>query len=183
MRHVIRFCLVLIVLFLAVRTSFAVEKGGVTYQIPIDYSTMSAVELSEKADFYFNTAILQNLGKVDDNVTNALFLYAVLADKCPDNPIYPVCLGRLYDMIGKDRYAKGNFSRAMGINPNLPEPYFYYGEFLFKRQNYRRALKMYLEAYSKGYNEHPETLSRLNQIYTMFGDEKKAEKYVVKTEE
>ena len=177
--QIIRFILIFLCIFFVTNPSYSAIKGGVGYSIPIDYSHLNAVELAEKADFYYNNVIVQKSSEVDVNVTTALNLYTMLANRCPENIQYPVRLGILYDMIGKDRYAKGAFYRAIGINKNNPEPYFYLGEFFFQRQIYRRALKMYLEAYNKGFRNDIRTLNRLNQLYLMFGDRETAEKYAV----
>ena len=87
-------------------------------------------------------------------------------------------LGILYDKIKKDRYAKGNFSRAIAINPISPEPYFYFGEFYYKRQLYRPALKYYKKAFEYSSKANYDLCYKLGDIYEKFGDTKTALKFL-----
>ena len=111
-------------------------------------------------------------------MTVALNLYHMLAHKNHDNVMYLTRLGTLYDIAGKDRYAKGAFFDAMGIKPNEPEAYFRLGEFYYKRQMYKKALRFYSEAYKFGYTRHYETVYKLGDIYEKFGDTKSALRYL-----
>lgn len=163
-----KFLLLFFVIFCPLNCQ-AVMKGSLEYKIPIEYSNMNEEELSSKAEFYYNNALKTSGGKLNSDVTQGLILYSALSNKNPDNIYYPIRTGILYDIIGKDRYAKGNYYRAMGINPSMPEPYFYLGEFYYKRQLYRKALKMYLRAGEHGYAAHPQTVARIKEINKMFG--------------
>ncbi len=149
---------------------FAAIHGALEYKIPIEYSKMNEEELNSTAEFYYNNSLKNNSKEVDENTSKALILYTMLSNKNPQNIIYTVRLGSLYDKIGKDRWAKGSFYKAMGVAPSRPEPYFYLGEFYFKRQLYRKALKMYKKAYKNGYSSHSMTIIRLKEIYIMLGD-------------
>ncbi len=51
-------------------------------------------------------------------------IYSVLQNINPNNFSYSVKLGELYDKLNMDKYAKGNLSRAIGIDNTKPEPYF-----------------------------------------------------------
>ena len=156
--------------FIAACPSFAALRGNVEYTIPIEYKNLSESELEAKAEVFYNSAIKTNDGKLNENITQSLVLYNALGNKNPDNIIYAIRAGNLYDLIGKDRHAKGCYFRAMGVDSSRPEPYFYLGEFYYKRQLYRRALRMYKRAYEHGYSNHPQTVLRLKQIYLMLGD-------------
>ena len=146
------------------------------YQIPIDYSKLSESELEEKAGFYYNLAM--KTGSLNEEMTAALNLYHMLAHKNPANIEYKIKLGTLYDIIGKDRYAKGCFFDAIGVDKSKPEAFFRLGEFYYRREMYRRALKMYKIAYSKGYTRHYETLYKMGDTYLKLGDTKAALKYL-----
>ena len=115
-------------------------------------------------------------------MTNALFLYNILFKVNPDKLEYSVKLGILYDKVGKDRQAKGQFSRAIGINKESPLPYFYFGEFYYKRNLYRKAMKYYNEAYKKGFKTNYDLLFRMGDIYEKFGDTRSALKYLKEAE-
>ena len=174
----------IIVLLISLITSttvipaFSAIKGGVEYSIPVDYSKMSEAETEIKArEYFFNAERLKD-GTINDDMTNALVLYTVLQKINPDKIEYPVKLGILYDKIGKDRQANGNFSRAIGIDNNNPLPYFYFGEFYYKRELYRRALKYYNETYKRGFETNYNLLYRMGDIYEKFGDTRSALKYL-----
>ena len=92
--------------------------------------------------------------------------------------MYSVKLGHLYDISGHDRLAKGYFFQAMGIDTTKPMPYFYLGEFYYRRQLYKNALKFYKRAYNNGYAGNYETLYKIGDIYEKFGDTKAALKYL-----
>jgi tetratricopeptide (TPR) repeat protein len=143
-------------------------KGGISYSIPIEYKNLSESELRVKAETYFNqTSDIKN-GIISPETTNALNLYSVLAHINPTEVIYPVKLGILYDKINRDRYAKGSFSRAIGIDSSRYEPYFYFGEFYYKREMYRKALMYYKKA-AECINSSDEVNIRLEELNRKLG--------------
>lgn len=179
---------ILILLILACLNFGALEsssaiKGGINYSIPIDYSKLSEQELVDRAKIHFFNAQNAPKGKITEDVTNALFLYSVLGKVNQTCTEYPIKQGILYDNLEKDRYAKGCFSRAIQINSSKPEAYFYFAEFYYKRQLYRKALKYYNEAYKKGFSNNYETLYRIGDIYEKFGDTRSALKYLNEAQE
>ena len=160
-----------------VPSSFSALKVGIEYQIPIDYKNLNKTQLEEKANFYYDIAIKNKRGNIDENMTDALNLYTILSNQNPQETKYFIKLGYLYDIAGKDRYSKGNFYRAISLNNKIPEPYFGLGEYFYTHNQFRRALKMYLEAYKKGYSNHYKTLYKLGSIYEKLGDTRVALEY------
>ena len=177
MRQLINILLTTFIIFIATNISFGAIKSGIEYKIPIDYNNLDEIECESKASFYYNLALKTNSGKINEDTTNALNLYTILNNKKPDNFVYPLRLGILYDLSGMDRLAKSNYHKAIGINENNPVPYFYLGEYYYKRCSYRRALKMYKESYAKGFNKNYDTLYKLGDIYEKFGDTQLALSY------
>lgn len=178
MRQLIKLLIpVFLCLFLTLPSHSAL-KGKLDYQIPIDYSKLSEEELDTKAGVYYNLALKTSSGSVNEEVTAALNLYAILCNKNPENIFYKTRLGTLYDLIGEDRYARGCFYAAIGVDKMQPEPFFRLGEFYYKRELYKRALKMYQAAYKKGYQGHYDTLYKIGDIYEKFGDTEAALKYL-----
>ena len=170
--QMIRFLLIPLILCFTLLPSFSALKGGVDYKIPFDYTKLNQSELESKAEFYYTSAL--NSKELNENTTCALNLDALLSNAYPENITYPLRLGKLYDILGKDRHSKGQFYRAMGINPSRPEPYFYLGDFYYEREQYRKALKFYLKAYDYGYSEYYPTLEKIGTIYQKFGDTENA---------
>lgn len=180
MRQLIR---ILFFLILTMLPAFSAVEGNIQYTIPVDYTKLNQNELEKKAEFYYGMALKSSDGNINKEMTSALNLYMILCRKCPDNIIYPVRLGRLYDLCGMDKYAKGCFYKAMGINKSRPESYFYLGEFFYKREQYKDALNMYKRAFKKGYSKHYETLYKIGDIYEKFGDTEASLRYLRKAAE
>ena len=176
MRHLTKILIALILLNLTLVPVSAAVKGGIDYQIPIDYTKHNQSDIEARAEFYYNTAV--NSKKVNEDMTSALVLYTILLSQNPSNMTYAVRLGKLYDVINKDKFAKGNYYRAMGLDQNCPVPYFYLGEYYYDREQYRKALKYYKKAYNAGYSTHYYTLYRMGDIYQKFGDTQNALKYL-----
>lgn len=171
--------LLLIFIFLGLNTqAIGAYKGGIEYSIPIEYKNLSASELENKAGVYYHNALHAEIGVLTDDVTNALVLYSILQHVTPENIQPSVRLGILYDRLGKDRYAKGNFSRAIGIDSSRYEPYFYFGEYYYERGQYRMALKYYKRALECIKNPNYDLYVRLGDVYEKFGDTKQALKYL-----
>jgi len=158
------------IVFFTAQCSFAALSGSVNYKIPIEYKNMNEEELSSKAEIYYNNALKNTDKKLNDDISEALLLYNALSNKNPNNIIYSLRAGHLYDILGKNRLAKGCFCKARGIAPTRPEPYFYFGEYYFKHQQYRMALKMYNRAYEYGYSNHSLTISRLKELSLILGN-------------
>ena len=189
MRQLIKILLVIFFILSVYNPSCAVIKGELEYQIPIDYSKLSTEELENKAGFYYGLVIKNNQPRTpalsrrrgsipNEDMTSALNLYAILSNKNPENTFYKIRLGHLYDIIGKDRYAKGYFFQAIGTDSSQPEPYFRLGEFYYRRELYKKALNMYKEAYKRGYSGNYDTLYKIGDIYEKFGDTEAALKYL-----
>lgn len=158
--------------------TFSAVKGGIEYSIPTDYSKIDEQETELKARLYYHNAEMLKDGEINEDMTNALMLYTILQQINPNKLEYPVKLGILYDKIGKDRQAKGNFSRAIGLDNTNPLPYLYFGNFYYKRELYRRALKYYNEAYKRGFETNYNLLYNMGDIYEKFGDTRSALKYL-----
>ena len=168
------------ILFLAsnlMLTTHSAIKGKIDYSIPIDYSKLSEDELNIEANKYFHNAVLLKDGIVNEDMTNALTIYTILENIDPDNVEYCAKLGILYDKLGKDRFAKGKFSKAICIDSKHPKPYYYFAKFYYKREMYRKALKYYNEAYKCGFDKNYDLLYNVGDIHEKFGDTRSALKY------
>lgn len=178
MRRLSTIYLLIFFLFLIALPSECAYKGGITYSIPVEYKNLSESELNDKAKLYYHNALKLKDGEVNSDMTKALLIYSILQNVNPDNPVYPVKLGILYDKIGKDRYAKGGFSRAIGVDSSFSDAYFYFGEFYYKRQLYRSALRYYKRAFEHSSKPSYDLYCRIGDIYEKFGDTKSALKYL-----
>ena len=173
--------ILLLIFLIAVITAgkgYCALKGGVSNSIPVYYDNLSESELLEKGEVCFHNAIMLKPREINEDMTQALNIYTMLQNVNPENTDYPVALGRLYDKLGKDRYAKGGFSHAISINSAKPEPYFYFGEYYYSRNMYRKALKYYNEAYKNGFNTNYDLLFKMGDVYEKLGDTRSALKYL-----
>ena len=190
MRHLVKI-LMLILLYLSSIPSYASLEGKLDYHAPIDYTKISREELEAKAGVYYQLVLKtfqpatpnfssQERGKsfVNEEMTAALNMYKILQSQNPADVTYNIRLGHLYDIAGLDRYAKGAFNAAIGCDNSQPEPYFRLGEFYYRRQMYKKALKLYIEAYKRGYDTNYNTLYKLGDIYAKLGDTEAALKYL-----
>ena len=169
--------LVILIAFVFASPVNAAYKGGVAYSIPVEYKNLSETELKIKAESFFNKALQSQDWVLNSDFTNALNLYTILLNINPDKVDYVIKLGILYDKLGKDRQAKGNFARAIGIDSSKPGPYFYYGEFYYRREFYRQALKYYQKALERANEPSYALYFRLGDIYEKFGDTRQALKF------
>ncbi len=183
MRQLSKFFLLILICFISMHLpAYSAYRGGINYSLPLDYSKLSETELAEKAREYYFNALQISDNSISENTTKALFIYSILSNLNPENIEYPVKIGILNDKLGRDRYAKGHFSKAIGIDPKSPIPYYYYGEFYYKRTLYRKALKYYIESYKLGYKKNYDLLYKMGDIYEKFGDTKSALKYLKEAE-
>ena len=158
-----------LILFLNLPAQSAVQ-GKVDYCPSIDYSKLSEDELELNARSYYFLAMQTKSDRITPEMTKALNMYRTLQKIDPKNENYCIKLGALYDRINQDKYAKENLSRAISINSANPEAYFHFGEYYYKRCEFRKALKYYKKAYERGYMVHYETLCRMGDINAKFGD-------------
>jgi len=99
--------------------------------------------------------------------------------------IYPksvdaqVGLGRVYDELGIDRYAKKHFFTALDFGKKSARANFYFANYYFKRNDFIEALKYYKKAYEYGFSTNFETNCRLAIIYEKLADIESAKKYYI----
>ena len=86
-------------------------------------------------------------------------------------------LARIYDEKNNNRLAKEYFYKASNLDVNNPYANFYFGEFYFKRNDYKRALRYYNIAYNNGLNNSYDLNLRLATIYEKFADLVNAKKF------
>lgn len=174
----LRLLLVLSAIFLYIGPVLAVEKGGIQYSTPIDYSKINESELSQKAEQTYKLYIQTEDKDFQNKLLYSLVSdYSILGEINKENPLYFARLGIIYGKLGKNRLAKANFYRCCDLNGKYPYGFYSFGNYYFERQNYKKALKYYLKAYNSGYQNNYDNLYQIGIIYEKFGDFKFASKY------
>lgn len=144
----------------------------------VNYSLIDPEPIQTEADFYLDTALA-----VDEEQTRQKLLefaagkYFLLSKINPQAITPYVQLARIYDITKHDRYAKEYFYRATNLENLNPFANFYFGEYYFRRDDYKKALKYYLIAYQNGYDNIYDLNVRLAVIYEKVGDLENAKKY------
>ena len=159
--------------------AFSLQKGSLEYlDNRFDYSLLNPDVLNKEGDSYFEQALAAK-GK---RTREKLFRYAMakyfLTSKADSKNVYTyVQMGRIYDDMNIDRYAKESFYRATNLNYRDPYANFFFGEYYFKRRDYNRALVYYLRSYENGYENNFELNFRLAVMYEKLGDLVSAKKF------
>lgn len=160
----------------------AVEFGTVHYNDAlIDYSKIDPESTLKFADFYFNKAL-----NSEDKETKKSFLqkasgqYFILTQMDPKD-LYPIVqMARVYDFEDQNSYAKAYFFKALKIDKTNAATNYFFGEYYFRRDDYRRALYFYNTAFENGYRENLDVLIKMATMYEKLGDLLRANQYYKK---
>ncbi len=167
-----------IILTFAAIPVMAVEKGGVEYFQKIDYSLINTKEFEDKAFQYYTAATESTIEEeITRNAEYAAGCYRVLLSKHPDNPSYSLKLAQLYEILGQNKYAKEFYYKTLLIDKNYTPGYEGFGDYYYKRAEYRRALKQYNQAYIRN-NSIYNVNNKIGVIYQKLGDTQSALKYL-----
>lgn len=159
--------------------AYSLQKGSLEYlDNRFDYSRLNPNKLNSEGDSYFEQALAAE-GK---RSREKLFQYAMakyfLTSKADSKNVYSyVQMGRIYDDMNLNKYAKEAFYKATNLDYRDPFANFHFGEYYFKRRDYNRALGYYLLSYENGFENNFELNFRLAVIYEKLGDLINAKKF------
>lgn len=158
------------------------EFGSVHYKDTfIDYSKINKESKLELADFYFNKAL-----RTEDKEEKKALLqkaggeYFILTRIDPKNLYAIVQMARVYDYENQNSYAKAYFFKALKIDKTNASTNYYFGDFYFSREDYKRALYFYNTAFENGYKENFDVLVKMATMYEKLGDLLRANQYYKK---
>lgn len=155
--------------------SFAVQKGSVEYDgVMVDYSVLNGAEILKQADVNFEKYGTNSDPKM---LSTAMAQYYIATKINPQDLYSIVQLARTYDESGLDKYAKEYFSRGISMHKDDAYLNYYYGDFYYKRNLYRRALKLFKRAYNNGYEKNYDINLKIATIYEKLADLKSAKYY------
>lgn len=158
------------------------QKGGLEYDDNrFDYSALDTRKLINEGNQYFDSA-LKAARKYERNeaFANAMGKY-YLVTKADEKNVYAITqIARIHALRNEPRYAKQNFYKAVGIEPDNSYANFYFGEFYFNGKDYNRALPYYIKAYRNNYANSYILNYRLGIIYEKLADLEKSKFYYEK---
>ena len=163
-------------------SAFAVEFGEVKYDNAfIDYSNINEKSTLKLADYYFEKALkAKDEQEKKEYLQKASGEYFILTRINPRD-LYPmVQLARVYDYENQNSYAKAYFFNALKIDRNNAATNYYFGEYYYTREDYKRALYFYNAAFQNGYKENFDVLIKMAAMYEKLGDLLRANQYYKK---
>ncbi len=171
--------LVITALLLTINTSLAIQSGKIEYNsVLFDYKKLNFTQIQKEADNYFALSRKSTTPESKEQYLNSASGKYYILTKVDNTKIQPyIQLGRIYDEKNKPRLAKENFCKAININFKDPSANYYYGEFFYKRREYKKALYHYNIAYNNGYKNKYTLNLRLATIYEKFADLSNAKKF------
>lgn len=174
-----RLLLVAIALFLAINTSFAIRYGGVEQSsVLFSYKKLNYSQIKQEADKYFALSAKNTAPESHNLFLNKASEQYYILTKVDNAKIDPyIQLGRIYDEKDKAPLAHENFCKALNLDYKDAKANFYYGEFYYKRSEYKKALYHYNIAYNNGYKNQYILNLRLATIYEKFADLSNAKKF------
>lgn len=110
----------------------------------------------------------------------ALRNYFMLSKFDPSSIDAQIGMGRVFDLVNLDKYAKEHFYNAYNVNPENPELNLYLGDFYFKRDDFINAVKYYKFSYTKKYSSNYYLNYQLGLVYEKLGDISNSLKYYKK---
>lgn len=173
------------IFFILIITSFcsaqvgAVQKGSLEYfSDRFDYSMLNPEALNEEGDIFFDRAFsAENKNAKEKALRYAMRKY-YLATKADFKNIYAyVQMGRIYDNLKRDKFAKEQFFKATNLDYYNPYANFYFADYYIKRNDYNRALRHYLLSYQNGYENNLELNYLLAMLYEKLGDLENAKNF------
>jgi tetratricopeptide (TPR) repeat protein len=160
----------------------AAEFGEIHYNDTLlDYSKIDKGQTLILADSYFNKALnAKNEDEKLDYLQKASGMYFLLSQIDRKN-LYPIVqMARVYDYENQNSYAKAYFFKALKIERYNAATNYYFGEYYYTREDYRRALYFYNTAFENGYRENYDVLIKMATMYEKLGDLLRANQYYKK---
>jgi len=150
--------------------------------LSVDYSKFNIESTKAAADKLFAAALeTEDEDEKAQDLTNAAAQYYILTNLNKADTYPCIQLARIYDLQKNDAYAKAYFYRVLGMNYKNADANFYFAEFYFTRNNYKKALEYYQKAINFGKEPDAATLKKIGQIYERFGDIPRASNYYKKS--
>lgn len=103
--------------------------------------------------------------------------YYLLSKINPSSIDAHIGLGRIYDEMKRDKYAKEQFFIALNLDNKNPKANYVFGNFYNKRDDLILALYFYKQAYQGGYSKNYELNYKMGAIYEKLADIEKSKAF------
>ncbi len=87
-------------------------------------------------------------------------------------------LGKVYDEMGVDKYAKMEFNSAYNIDNKNANLNYRYGDFYYKRRQLSQAQHYFERAYKYGYAKNPDLNLKMSKAYIKLAQPQKAQEHL-----
>lgn len=174
---------ILIIFLMASGISYAYEQfGGVEENIyGYEFQAGDTQRFLNKGRYYLNMYEKATSPAQKSKYLNEAMRYFFLLSKVDKTNINAhIGLGKVYDEMKLDRYAKEHFYHAYNINNKNAELNYKLGDFYFKRKDLYKA-QFYLNRGERYGYKSPELNKKLTILYNQLADTEKAKKYYKKT--
>jgi len=181
-KYLIAVFLILFGCIIEFEPAYAIEFGEVHYKNTfIDYSKIDKGSTKKLADFYFEKALSSNEeARKKEFLQKASGEYFILNQIDPKD-LYPIVqMARVYDYENQNSYAKAYFFRALKIDKKNAATNYYFGEYYYTRNDFKRALYFFNIAFENGYRENFDVLVKMAVMYEKLGDLLRANQYYKK---
>ena len=148
------------------------------FSASLNYSKLDANKIRQEAqqDFYqyFNTI---NEVQKEKYLNSAMNKYYILTRINPGDIDAYIRLGKIYDEKNISELAKTCFYKALNISKEATLANFYFGDYYYKRNDYKKALYHYKIAYNNGAAKTYDFNLKLATIYEKLADLSNAKKF------
>lgn len=172
--------IIIFILFILPAKTFAhthdihIEYSG----FPFEFKQGDYIEFAKNARK--NLLMYENSKDKTDklfHLNEAMRYYFLLSIANRDSIEAQIGLGKIYDELGMDRYAKKHFFNAYNMNPNNPHMNLLFANFYYKRNDLINAQRYYERAYKYGYSKNYHLNHRLGCLYEKLADLENAKKF------
>ncbi|RAI16059.1 MAG: hypothetical protein DKM22_00865 [Candidatus Melainabacteria bacterium] len=108
---------------------------------------------------------------------DALRYYYIVVKSDNSNIKAHIGLGRVYDLMGEDRYARMHFNYAYNIDNKNPMLNYRYGDYYYRRKQLNLAQNYYSRAYRYGYSKNIDLNDKLAKTYVKLAEPQKAKQH------
>jgi tetratricopeptide (TPR) repeat protein len=113
----------------------------------------------------------------DFYLKEAMHYYFLLEQADKSSIEAQIGLGRIYDEMGLDNFAKKHFFNAYNYDNQNPKLNLYFADFYYKRNDFINALKYYNIAYKSSFSNNYYINYRLGKVYEKLADIETAKRF------